>query len=94
MSNNQRRLRTIIGQLRKIRLTIMTDQLYNLYLSEQNHAMPPLNYLEVNIDEEYQIRQDNQIECYRKQILLSQKEAQISDTRYEYSIGLRKESIE
>lgn len=85
MSNNQQRLQTIIGQLREMRLTTMADQLHSLYLSEQNHAMTPLDYLEVIVNEEYQIRQDNRIERYRKQATLSHKEAKISDIRYESS---------
>lgn len=94
MSNNQQRLQTIIGQLREMRLTTMADQLHSLYLSEQNHAMTPLDYLEVIVNEEYQVRQDNRIARYQKQATLSHKEAKISDIRYESRRGLRKESIE
>lgn len=94
MSNNQQRLQTIISQLREMRLTTMANQLHSLYLSEQNHAMTPLDYLEVIVNEEYQIRQDNRIGRYWKQATLSHKEAKISDIRYESSRGLRKESIE
>lgn len=94
MSNNQQRLQMIISQLREMRLTTMADQLHSMYLSEQNHALTSLDYLEVIVNEEYQIRQDNRIERYRKQATLSHKEAQISDIRYESTRGLRKESIE
>ena len=82
MSNNQVRLQTILSQLREMRLTTMADELHSLYLSEQNHAMTPLDYLETIINEEYQIRQDNRIERYKKQANLSHKEAQISEIRY------------
>jgi len=94
MSNNQLRLQTILSQLREMRLTTMADQLHRLYLSEQDHAMTPLDCLEIIVNEEYQIRQDNRIERYKKQANLSHKEAQISEIRYAASRGLRKESIE
>ncbi|CAM4201117.1 ATP-binding protein [Lacicoccus alkaliphilus] len=94
MSNNQLRLQTILSQLREMRLTTMADELHSLYLSEQDHAMTPLDCLEIIVNEEYQIRQDNRIERYKKQANLSHKEAQISEIRYTASRGLRKESVE
>lgn len=81
MSNNQKYLQTIINQLRDMRLTTRVNQLYDLYLSEQNQVMTPLDYLEAIVNEEYQIRQDNHTERYRKQATLSHKEAKISDIR-------------
>jgi len=94
MTNNQHRLQTIVGQLREMRLSTMTDELHNIYLTEQNQAMTPLDCLEVIVNEEYQIRQDNRIERYKKQANLSHKNAQISDIHYGSTRGLRKESVE
>lgn len=94
MTNNQSRLQMITGQLREMRLSTMADQLQSLYISEQNQDMTPLDYLEVIVNEEYQVRQENRIERYKKQANLSHKSAQISGIRYEAGRGLRKESIE
>jgi len=94
MNNNQSRLQIIVGQLREMRLSTMADQLHNLYLSEQSQDMTPLDYLEVIVNEEYQVRQANRIERYKKQANLSHKTAQISEIRYEAGRGLKKESIE
>lgn len=95
MQNNTERLDNIMSQMRSMRLSTMADHLHTLYLSEsQSDEMTLLDCLEYIVNEEYQIRQNNRIERYKKQAGLTHKQAHISDITYSESRGLHREIIE